>query len=203
MKDFWNERYRQQAFAYGELPNKYLETQLKKLEVGNILFAAEGEGRNAVFAAQLGWAVSAFDISEEGQKKARIFAQKNNVSIDYWVGDFDTLPYVAKQFDAIALIFAHFPANVKSSYHKILDTYLRRGGTIIFEAFSKKHLSFATQNEKVGGPRDVNMLFSIEEIQADFPNYEILELVEKEVILQEGLYHNGLGTVIRFVGKKK
>ncbi len=203
MKDFWNERYRQQAFAYGELPNKYLETQLKKLEVGNILFAAEGEGRNAVFAAQLGWAVSAFDISEEGQKKARIFAQKNNVSIDYWVGDFDTLPYVAKQFDAIALIFAHFPANVKSSYHKILDTYLRRGGTIIFEAFSKKHLSFATRNEKVGGPRDVNMLFSIEEIQADFPNYEILELVEKEVILQEGLYHNGLGTVIRFVGKKK
>ena len=47
------------------------------------------------------------------------------------------------------------------------------------------------------------MLFSMEEIRSDFANYEILELVEKEIELNEGLFHNGLGSVIRFVGRKK
>jgi hypothetical protein len=47
------------------------------------------------------------------------------------------------------------------------------------------------------------MLFSIEEIKEIFPNYEILELDELEVHLNEGLYHNGLGSVIRFFGRKK
>jgi len=47
------------------------------------------------------------------------------------------------------------------------------------------------------------MLFSIDEIKSDFDNYEIIELVEKEIELNEGLFHNGIGSVIRFVGRKK
>jgi hypothetical protein len=63
--DRWNERYSKNEFAYGEAPNNYLKEQLEKLSAGAILFPAEGEGRNAVFAATLGWKVSAFDISIE------------------------------------------------------------------------------------------------------------------------------------------
>lgn len=60
---------------------------------------------------------------------------------------------------------------------------MKKNGTVIFEAFSKKHID--------------------EEIKADFPNYEIVELVEQEIELKEGLYHNGTGSVIRFIGRKK
>jgi 2-polyprenyl-3-methyl-5-hydroxy-6-metoxy-1,4-benzoquinol methylase len=201
--DKWNERYADAEFAYGEKPNKYLEEQLAYLPTGKILFPAEGEGRNAVFAAKLGWTVSAFDISSEGQKKAHQLAQKNNVTIDYRVGDFETLNYEDGQFDVIALIFAHFPANVKSQFHKALDRYLRKGGTIVFEAFSKSHLHYLDRNESVGGPKDIESLFSVDEIRADFHNYQIIELKETEVTLSEGLYHNGQGSVIRFVGRKK
>ena len=56
---------------------------------------------------------------------------------------------------------------------------------------------------KVGGPKEIDVLFSIEEVRADFAGYEVEELVEKEIELNEGVYHNGLGSVIRFVGKKK
>src|SRR3954471_19317438 len=108
--DRWNERYRKNEFAYGEAPNNYLKEQLEKLNVGAILFPAEGEGRNAVYAARLGWKVSAFDISIEGKNKALRLAQANNVIIDYQVGDLQTLNYKPAQFDAIALIYAHFPA---------------------------------------------------------------------------------------------
>jgi 2-polyprenyl-3-methyl-5-hydroxy-6-metoxy-1,4-benzoquinol methylase len=201
--DRWNDRYSETAFAFGELPNNYLREQLEKLDTGTILFPAEGEGRNAVFAAKLGWTVSAFDISIEGKKKALKLAESNNVTIDYSVGELETLNYKPGQFDAIALIYAHFPADIKSFYHKALDKYLRKGGLIIFEAFSKKHLDYLAMNAKVGGPKDIESLFSIEEIKSDFAGYDAIELEEMEIELHEGLYHNGKGSVIRFVGRKK
>lgn len=151
----------------------------------------------------MGWQVAAFDISAEGKNKAIKLAQANNVKLDYQVGELETLNYQSQQFDVIALIYAHFPATVKSSIHKTLETYLRKGGIIIFEAFSKKHLEYLAVNDKVGGPKDIESLFSIEEIQSDFPDYEIIQLEEKEIELNEGLFHNGKGSVIRFVGKKK
>ena len=199
----WNDRYSAKEFAYGEQPNNYLKEHLEKLPVGSILFPAEGEGRNAVFAATLGWKVSAFDISDEGKNKAHHLAETNNVTIDYQVGRLETLKYKPEEFEAIALIYAHFPADIKSPYHKTLNTYLRTGGVIIFEAFSKKHLDYIARNEKIGGPKEIEMLFSIDEIKTDFANYEIIELEEKEIELSEGLFHNGLGSVIRFVGRKK
>ena len=200
--DMWNERYSNAEFAYGTVPNAYLKAQLDKLKAGKILFPAEGEGRNAVYAAQCGWQVSAFDRSLEGQKKAYQLADLNNVKIDYQINDLSTLNYAANQFDAIALIYAHFAADEKAEFHKKLDTYLRKDGVLIFEAFSKKHIDYVAKNDKVGGPRDLATLFSIEEIIADFPNYDIEELMEMEVELKEGLYHNGKGSVIRFVGRK-
>lgn len=202
-KERWNERYSNEAFAYGEEPNNYLKEQIQKLPIGTILFPAEGEGRNAVYAAKLGWTASAFDISIEGKNKAMKLAAKNNVSIDYHVGDLENQHFGIESFDAIALIFAHFPANIKSSYHQKFDTYLKKNGIIIFESFSKKHIEYVTANEKVGGPIDVDSLYSIEEITTYFPNYDILVLEEKEIELNEGLYHIGTGSVIRFVGRKK
>ncbi|WP_316847637.1 class I SAM-dependent methyltransferase [Pedobacter psychrodurus] len=201
--DRWNDRYSTDEFAYGEEPNHYLKEQLIKLDTGSILFPAEGEGRNAVFAAKLGWQVSAFDISKEGKNKALQLASNNKVSIDYQVGALETLEYSAEQFDAIALIYAHFPASIKSSYHKTLSKYLRKGGLVIFEAFSKKHLDYLAKNEKVGGPKEIDMLFSTDELKSDFPDFEIITLEEKEIELNEGLFHNGQGSVIRFVGQKK
>jgi 2-polyprenyl-3-methyl-5-hydroxy-6-metoxy-1,4-benzoquinol methylase len=199
----WNDRYNKDEYAFGEQPNSYLKEQLEKLDIGTILFGAEGEGRNAVFAARLGWTVSAFDISVEGKKKALQLAKNNNVTIDYQVGELQTLNYNNEQFDAIALIYAHFPPDIKSKYHKLLNNYLRKDGIIIFEAFSKSHIDYRLKDEKIGGPTDLESLFSIEELKSDFENYEIIELVEKEIELSEGLYHNGKGAVIRFVGRKK
>jgi 2-polyprenyl-3-methyl-5-hydroxy-6-metoxy-1,4-benzoquinol methylase len=202
-KERWDDRYRNEEFAYGQEPNNYLKEQLEGLDPGTILFPAEGEGRNAVFAASLGWAVSAFDISAEGKKKALQLAATHKVTIDYQVGEAGVLNYQQEQFDLIALIYAHFPADIKSLVHKTLANYLRKGGLIIFEAFSKMHLEYIARNEKVGGPKDIAMLFSIEELKADFANFDIIELVEKEIELSEGLFHNGKGSVIRFVGRKK
>ncbi|PKF75611.1 class I SAM-dependent methyltransferase [Chryseobacterium sp. PMSZPI] len=201
--DKWNERYTHEEFVYGIAPNDYLKEQLESLTPGSILFPADGEGRNSVYAAKRGWKASAFDISIQGKTKALQLAEQNGVTIDYRVGELPSLNYHKQQFDVIALIYAHFPADIKSSIHRMLNQYLRKGGYIIFEAFSKKHLEYITKNESVGGPRDIESLFSIDEIRSDFPDYNILELTEKEIELKEGLFHNGIGSVIRFVGQKQ
>lgn len=207
MSDFWtkrwDDRYNSEVFAYGEEPNLFLKEQLEGLNCGKILFPAEGEGRNAVYASNLGWECSAFDISIEGKNKAMQLAQKNKATIDYKVGELQNLDYKLEEFDAIALIYAHFPAVIKSTYHKMLDTFLKKDGLIIFEAFSKNHLEYIAKDEKVGGPKEVDMLFSIEELKADFGEYEIILLEEKEIELNEGEFHNGKGCVIRFIGRKK
>lgn len=203
MKQGWNERYSNPEYAYGIEPNRYLKEQLDKLTPGTILFPAEGEGRNSVYAAKSGWKVSAFDTSIEGQKKALQLAEANDVQMDYRVGELTSIGYKAEEFDAIGLIFSHFSADIRSSYHKELDRLLRKGGVIILECFSKNNLAYSSRNARIGGPKDIDLLFSIQDIQSDFPNYEVVELVEKEVELKEGLYHNGKGSVIRFFGRKK
>jgi len=198
----WDDRYQESGYAYGDQPNEYLKEQLKKFEPKQILFPAEGEGRNAVFAATLGWQTYAFDISEAGRKKAIALAEKQNVKIDYQVGELSSLKYKDEAFDAIGLIYAHFPADVRVDILATLSRLLKKNGIIIFEAFSKSHLEYVNKDANVGGPKDINMLFSIDEIKSYFNNYTILELVEQEIELKEGHYHNGIGSVIRFVGRK-
>ena len=129
-------------------------------------------------------------------------AESKKVTIDYQVGELESLDYSAGQFDAIALIYAHFPGDIKSLYHKALSALLRSGGVVIFEAFSKKHIEYNTKNPSVGGPKELDMLFSIEELQADFAGYEVLMLEERAIELREGAFHQGVGSVIRFVGRK-
>ncbi len=204
MKEFWNERYASKEYAYGTMPNQYFKTSLDQLaQKGKILLPAEGEGRNAIFAAQQGYEVHAFDTSIVGQTKALKLAKQNNVSIKYTVEDMATINYPADSFDVIALIYAHFPPNVRSAYHQKITTWLKPNGHLIFEGFSKKHLQIQKQNPKVGGPKNIDMLFSKEQLMKDFPNFNFLEIAEKTVLLNEGNYHVGQASVIRFIATLK
>ena len=202
-KNMWDNRYKENEFVYGKEPNLFFKEWIQKFEPGALLMPADGEGRNGVYAAQLGWKVTSSDLSEEGKSKALALAKEKNITLQYSVGDLEQLNFNVESFDAIGLIYAHFAAEKKSFLHKKLNEYVKPGGIIIFEAFSKLHLVYNERDPKVGGPKDIDMLFSIAEIAADFENYEILLLEEKEITLKEGKYHIGKGSVIRFVGRKK
>ena len=66
----------------------------------------------------------------------------------------------------------------------------------------KIHLELNSKKPTLGGPRDIAMLFSEEQLKKDFSELEIVKLTTEEANLSEGLYHNGLSSVIRFIGKK-
>jgi hypothetical protein len=180
--NIWNEEYCKEGVAYCEPSNNYLKEQLEKLTIGTRLFLADGKGSNVVFAAKLCWKISAFDISENGKSKALLLSENSNVIIDYQVGESLTLNYKPEQFDAIALIYAHFPVDIASLYHSTLDNCLPKKWINYYDAFSKKHIEYIGRNEKVGRPKDNEVLFSIDEVKSDFYNHEIVELEERNRI---------------------
>lgn len=201
-REFWDERYGNEEFVYGKLPNKYFKEKIDELSVGKALFAAEGEGRNAVYAATLGWEVTAFDQSLCAKKKAISLAENNQVTIDYLVSDLYNFNYTSASFDVLVLIFAHFPEEKRRIYHRQLTQTIKNGGYIILEAFSKNHMQNQKDNPKVGGPKNIDMLYDLDEIKEDFQNFEFLEAYETETELNEGEHHKGKGSVIRILAKK-
>ncbi len=204
MKEYWNSRYQQKVFAYGITPNLFLKETLDTLKLsGNILFPAEGEGKNAVYAAKKGMKVSAFDISDVGKKKALELAQSENVVIDYQVGKLDNINYKENSFDVVALVYAHFPLNQRKELHQKLGALVKPKGYLILTGFSKNNFALRQKNPAIGGPPNIDMLFTTKMIKGDFNDFDIIELKEIETELQEGEFHNGLGSVIRFVGRKK
>ena len=202
MIEFWNERYAEEDYAYGKEPNEYLRSVLAELKPGKILFPAEGEGRNAVYAAELGWEVFAFDQSEEAREKALKLAEGRGVEINYEGNDLQHYKLEENSFDAVALIFVHLDPSTRNAFHQALIDALRPGGYFILEAFSKAHLQFNSVNPSAGGPKNEALLFSKEEISGDLSMLDVEQIEEQEVELKEGKYHYGTSSVIRCIAQK-
>lgn len=199
----WDKRFGTEKYVYGELPNEYLKENLNGLKTGTILFPAEGEGRNSVYAAQMGWKAYAFDQSKEGKKKARTLADKKSVKIEYLITEGDRIPYKGELFDATALIYAHFPADRRSAFFREIAERIKPGGVLIFEGFSKDQPSYREKYPRSGGPQDLELLFDLEEMKQDFKDFEFEEAVKTEIELSEGENHRGKASVIRLFGIKK
>ena len=196
MNNFWDERFKGAEYHYGTAPNSFFKEELDRLDTkGKALFPAEGEGRNAVYAAQQGWEVTAFDSSIEGKKKAMLLAQEQGVSINYLHASFDDFQAEENAFDFLVLIFAHHPQ--RSAIHKQLLRYLKPGGMLILEGFTKEQI-----HNSSGGPKNMDMLFSEEELRNDFASMSNLQV--KKVIrhLDEGKHHLGEASVIQLIGVK-
>ncbi len=198
---FWDERYSREEYVYGLEPNTFLREQLLNMDPGKILLPAEGEGRNAVFAAGSGWMVDAFDMSLEGRKKALALASRNRVSINYRVFNAADVSYDPEAFDVLGLIYANFPAEIRKNIHRKLVSCLKPGGIVIFESFSKDQLEYQEKYNS-GGPKEFKMLFSEDEIRDEFPDLQFRSIDKIVTELSEGSFHSGLASVIRFVGIK-
>ena len=197
MKNNWDERYGSKEYIYGTEPNSFLKAQLALLKPGLILLPADGEGRNSVYAASEGWVTDAFDQSTEGQKKAQQLADQRGVEINFYIQSLDDWNPEPDQYDCIALIFVHLPEGLREKVHQAAIKALKPGGMLILEAFSVNQLTRAS-----GGPRTADLLFTSELIEHDFINLSETNTSETQIILNEGLLHQGLAEVIHFTGRK-
>jgi len=194
---FWNERYAADEYVYGKSPNLFFKEEIDKLKPGNLLTLAEGEGRNGVYAAVNGWQVTAVDYSDEGRKKALKLAEENNVSLTYYLSSIEGFDFSTNHFDAVSLIYAHFKPEVRSLIHRNAMKSLRKEGRLFIEAFNKKQI-----NRETGGPKNIDMLYDMDELRNDFDDSKIIHAEELTTHIQEGKYHSGVADIIRFIVEK-
>ncbi|HAF28893.1 MAG TPA: SAM-dependent methyltransferase [Bacteroidales bacterium] len=193
MTEFWDSKYNSDQYMYGLQPNVFLKEYLEKTPPGKILLPGDGEGRNAVFAAKLGWEVTSFDSSKSAKDKALRMAKEYNVQITYINADVEKFSPDSK-FDLISIIYLHLPPGIRHTFHLNLFRYLNPEGKILLECFSK--LQYANNS---GGPKNMQLLYSLKDIQNDFKDYNVEFLEQAEIELDEGELHQGKANVIRLI----
>lgn len=196
---FWDERYRQAEYVYGERPNAFFAQELARLPLppGKALFPAEGEGRNAVHAASKGWEVTAFDLSQGGKEKALQLAERVGVSIRYEVCSLEGFDFAEASYDLIVGCYTHFEPAMRQLLHQQMIYSLKPGGIVIYEAFDKAQLGNTS-----GGPKSLDMLYSQEMLKTDFAALDISSILQCTVLLEEGSYHEGEAEVVRMMAQK-
>lgn len=197
MQNFWNERYSEHDHVYGTAPNVFFKQELDKLQPGKLLLPGDGEGRNGIYAATQGWDVTAFDSSDVAVKKGLHFAQEAGVTIHYQAIDAMAFEAQENSFDAIAMVFFHLPSAIRNDFHKKAMSMLKKGGTLIMEAYNPAQLQ-----RDSGGPKDLDMLYTPEILQNDFGTMNITSLEMLTTELEEGDFHSGVSEVIRMVAVK-
>jgi SAM-dependent methyltransferase len=193
---FWDTRYKENETVYGNQPNTFFKQFIDTHQPGTLLLPAEGEGRNALYAASKGWQVDAFDFSEVAMVKAIKKAEDQKLKINYQVLDLEKFK-AEKKYDAVALIYVHLPERVRKAFHREVYRSLKSGGFLIFEAFAKEQLRLES-----GGPKDPAQLYDAPSICNDFQFLHVLYCAEKEVELHEGPFHKGMAAVLQLVGQK-
>ncbi len=157
---------------------------------------AEGQGRNAIYAASKGWQVDAFDFSEVAQEKALAFAKQKKVVINYELKSIEDFK-ADKKYDVVALLYVHLPEAIRQQFHKAIYDSIKPGGYLVVEAFAKEQLAFDS-----GGPKDVALLYDAPSICSDFPFIHLLSCGQSVVELDEGAYHKGKAALLRMTGQR-
>jgi 2-polyprenyl-3-methyl-5-hydroxy-6-metoxy-1,4-benzoquinol methylase len=196
--EYWDQRYRGEAYFYGFRPNDFLREHAGLFQAGDrVLSLAEGEGRNAVFLAQHGCQVRGVDFSAQGYKKALELAQQQGVSIEYDVADLTRYDMGEAKWDGVVSIFCHLSESDRPALYRSIKRGLKPGGIFLLESYNKKQLEYGT-----GGPKDAFHLVSLTDLTGAFDGFEIV--LARDIVrdVQEGTHHNGAGAVTQFIGRK-
>ncbi len=197
--DFWNKRFAIAEYSYGQEPNDFLRAKSNVIPKGPVLCLAEGEGRNGVYLAGLGYSVTGVDFSVEGKKKALALAQEHNTSINYELCDLATYDLGDQRWSAVVSIWAAFAEPARSNLLARVYRSLKMEGLLIYEGYSPEQLRFGT-----GGPKDLAQLASLTEMATALESigFELVSAEQIERHVHEGTLHTGPSSTVQIVAKR-
>jgi SAM-dependent methyltransferase len=146
-----DEIYSKSSDIFSAVPNALMVRTITGRKPGRALDAAMGQGRNALWPASQGWAVTGFDISPVGIEVARKEAENWGLLIDL-VAPYEDFNWGKEKWDLI--LFSYFFP--QGALPKVWDA-LRPGGLILVEGF---HIDTA-RVRPVGGGYHSNELFQV------------------------------------------
>jgi cyclopropane fatty-acyl-phospholipid synthase-like methyltransferase len=195
----WNGRFAAPEYIFGTAPNGFLASQKNLLRPGQrALCVADGEGRNSVWLAEQGLAVTAFDVSPVGVEKARRLAAERGVRVRYDVASVYDWRWPEAAFDVVAAIFVQFadPAMRSFLFERMVRS-LAAGGLVLLIGYTPKQHQY-----KTGGPKKAENLYTEPMLREAFSTLEIVQLREYDAELAEGSQHCGPSALIDLVARR-
>ena len=125
---------------FNQNPSTVLVEAIEGVTPGRALDVAMGQGRNALFLAQRGWAVTGFDLSNEGLNVARASAKKAGVPLTVQRTSIEDFSYGETQWDLIALIYVPSGAHAGAAMTRLARA-LKPGGLLVIESFASDRQS--------------------------------------------------------------
>ena len=191
--EYWNQKYRIDEWLYTKVENRFVKELCEPLTPGKAIDLAGGEGRNSMWLAKRGWTVEDVDFSAVALRKFRAWVAEEAATDPTLAARCLTTKADARGFDSKLA-----PADLGVIAYLQIDQYelaaaigglvgkLRSGATLVGVWHSLENL-----NGGFGGPRDPNVLPSIERIRAilsQLPvDIELLENRDGQIQTQEGL----------------
>ncbi|MCA1672282.1 MAG: class I SAM-dependent methyltransferase [Actinobacteria bacterium] len=168
--DDWNRRYEGAELLWTANANRVLMTEVEAMAPGRALDLGCGEGRNAVWLARQGWAVTGVDFSDVGLDKARRLAEAQAVNVEWVLADLRTYEPERHAYDLVVVLYLHLGARDRRAVHAAAALALAPGGTILVLGHDLYNLS-----DGHGGPQDPSILFTPDDVVADLPGLSMVK----------------------------
>ncbi|MBN2631664.1 MAG: class I SAM-dependent methyltransferase [Rhodobacteraceae bacterium] len=195
----WDDRFRGEGYLYGTDPAGFVAAQAGVLPpAARVLSVADGEGRNSTYLAGLGHKVTAIDASSVALDKARALAATRNVAVDFAQVDILAWDWPEAAFDAVLGVFIQFlPPGPRAGLHRNLARAVRPGGLVLLHGYAPRQVGYGT-----GGPSQVENLYTLAALRADFAGWDVLHAEDYDATLREGHGHNGSSALIDFIARR-
>ena len=135
--------YEGEEYYWGLKPALFLDDLLaaagKAPSELTVLDIGCGEGKDAVYMAQKGCRVSAFDVTQSGIRKTKRLAAERGVEIDAFVADVNDFE-TDKHFDIVystGTVQYLFDENIEGFFEKV-NRITNKGGIVYFNVFVDK-----------------------------------------------------------------
>lgn len=198
--EMWDQRFSSEEYAYGKEANVWLSERVSQINPppnNRALFPADGEGRNAVWAARIGWNSEVFDLSIVGKQKCHLLAQEHAVSVDYDVDDLALREFSQQSYDLIACSWFHTPSEIRKVHMPRMLHSLKSGGHFVMEGYHTSQMPLQS-----GGPKSLDLLFDLDEVLGELtgekaPQMHIIHIAVTSTVLDESELHKGQARVVR------
>jgi SAM-dependent methyltransferase len=167
-REDWDRRYSEADLVWSATPNRFLVQEARDLQPGRALDLACGEGRNALWLAELGWRVTAVDYSGVAIEKARNRAARESTDVDFVCTDLLEYEPDPDAFDLVLVLYLQLPAHERRFVLSRAAEALAPGGTLLLVGHDLVNMT-----DGVGGPSDPGVLYTPEDIVADLPGLEV------------------------------
>ena len=156
---------------FSQNPSTVLVEAIEGAKPGRALDVAMGQGRNALFLAQRGWAVTGFDISNEGLNVARANAKRAGVPLTVQRSSIEDFSYGETQWDLIALIYVPNGAHEGAAMTRLARA-LKPGGLLVIESFASDRQSAPRR------PVDIDPA----ELKTSLVDFDIVRFDDREAV---------------------